>query len=324
MTGFLIQRLLQAAAVMLVMTVIVFCGVYAIGNPIDILINPDADQQMRADIIARYGLDQPLWRQYLTFLGNLLHGDLGTSFVFRIPATELILSRLPATLELALASMLIATLLGIPLGIWAGYRPRAASSRGIMAVSILGFSVPTFWVGLILILVFAVELRWLPAGGRGDTAALFGVQFSFLTLHGLWHLVLPATNLALFKLALLIRLARAGTREAMLSDYVRFARAEGLAERTVLWLHVLKNIAIPIVTVFGLELGSTIAFAVVTETIFNWPGMGKLIIDSIALLDRPVMVAYLVMIVFLFILINLAVDLIYALLDPRIRAARGG
>ena len=191
-----------------------------------------------------------------------------------------------------------------------------------MAVSILGFSVPTFWVGLILILTFAVELGWLPSGGRGDTAELFGTAWSFLTLNGWSHLVLPAINLALFKLAIMIRLARAGTREVMLGDTVKFARAAGLSEWTIMTRHVLKLISIPIVTVFGLELGSTLAFAVVTETIFSWPGVGKLIIDSIKNLDRPVMMAYLMLTAGLFVTINLVVDLVYALLDPRLR--RGG
>ncbi|MCC7272520.1 MAG: ABC transporter permease [Alphaproteobacteria bacterium] len=324
MLGFLINRLLQAAAVMAAMTVIVFVGVHAIGNPIDVLIPPDATQQIRADVIARYGLDRPLVEQYLAFVGNLVRGDFGRSFVFNVPVAELILSRLPATAELTLLAVLGASLLGIPLGIYAGYRPRSPVSRAIMGASILGFSVPTFWIGLILILTFAVELRWLPAGGRGPTAVLLGVPWSFTSGEGLAHLLLPALNLSLFKLALLIRLARAGTREAMLSDYVRFARAQGLSELTVIRGHVLKNIAIPIVTVFGLELGSTLAFAVVTETIFSWPGVGKLIIDSIRDLDRPVMVAYLVLVTFLFVVINLVVDLVYGALDPRLRPGAAG
>jgi peptide/nickel transport system permease protein len=322
MLAFIITRLFQAAGVMLAMSLIVFVGVYAIGNPLELMIPVDANQAVRAAVTAKYGFDRPLHEQYLIFLGNLLRGDLGRSFIFNLPVLELILSRMPATLELVLAAMLAATIVGIPLGIYAGYRPDGTAAKAIMGLSILGFSVPTFWVGLILILAFAVELGWLPAGGRGATVTVLGVPWSFLTLDGLAHLALPALNLSLFKLAMLIRLSRAGTREAMLADYVKFARATGQSERLVLLRHVLKNIAIPIVTVFGLELGSTIAFAVVTETIFSWPGMGKLIIDSITVLDRPVMVAYLILIVFLFICINLAVDLIYALLDPRLRRGR--
>jgi peptide/nickel transport system permease protein len=319
MLGYIIQRLIQSAFVMLAMSALVFVGVYAIGNPIDVLISPDATQDIRAAAIRHYGLDLPLWKQYLAFLGRLLRGDLGNSFVLNIPVTQLVFSRLPATLELALASVLIGAFIGIPLGIYAGYRPDSVASRGIMAFSVLGFSVPTFWVGLILILTFAVNFDWLPAGDRGPTVEVFGIGWSFLTLEGLQFLALPALNLSLFKLAMMIRLSRAGTREIMLTDTVKFARAAGLSEFAILRRHVLRLISIPLVTVFGLEFGSTLAFAVVTETIFSWPGVGKLIIDSINSLDRPVMVGYLVLVAFLFVTINLVVDLTYALLDPRLR-----
>ena len=321
MLGFLISRLLQAVAVVLVMSLLVFLGVYAIGNPIDVLIDPAATQAIRAALIRQYGFDLPLWQQYLHFLNNCLHGEFGTSFVFRLPVLPLILNRLPATLELAVLAMLIATVFGVPLGIWAGYRPDSRASKLIMAVSTVGFSVPTFWVGLLLILAFAVELRWLPSGGRGMVGEVLGIRLSLFTWDGVQHLVLPAVNLSLFKLGLLIRLVRAGTEEVMGQEHVRFARAQGLPERQVVGLHVLKNIGIPIVTVFGLEFGSTLAFAVVTETVFNWPGMGKLIIESITSLDRPVMVAYLVLVVLLFVTINLVVELTYGLLDPRVRAS---
>jgi peptide/nickel transport system permease protein len=322
MLGYIIQRLIQSAFVMLAMSALVFLGVYAIGNPIDVLISPDATQDIREATIRHYGLDQPLWRQYLAFLGRLLQGDLGRSFVLNIPVLHLVLSRLPATLELALTSVLIGAFIGIPLGIYAGYRPESPVSKAIMAASVLGFSVPTFWVGLILILTFAVNLDWLPAGDRGPTVEVFGVGWSFLTWEGLRFMALPALNLSLFKLAMLIRLSRAGTREIMLSDTVKFARAAGLTDFTILRRHVLRLISIPLVTVFGLEFGSTLAFAVVTETIFSWPGVGKLIIDSITSLDRPVMVGYLILVAFLFVTINLVVDLTYAVLDPRLRRGR--
>jgi peptide/nickel transport system permease protein len=322
MLGYIIQRLIQSGFVMLAMSALVFLGVYAIGNPIDVLISPDATQDIREATIRHYGLDQPLWRQYLVFLGRLLQGDLGRSFVLNIPVLHLVLSRLPATLELALTSVLIGAFIGIPLGIYAGYRPESPVSKAIMAASVLGFSVPTFWVGLILILTFAVNLDWLPAGDRGETVEIFGVGWSFLTWDGLRFLALPAINLSLFKLAMLIRLSRAGTREIMLSDTVKFARAAGLTDFTILRRHVLRLISIPLVTVFGLEFGSTLAFAVVTETIFSWPGVGKLIIDSITSLDRPVMVGYLILVAFLFVTINLVVDLTYAVLDPRLRRGR--
>ncbi len=319
MIGFFIQRILQSLLIMVAMSVIVFVGVYAIGNPIDVMIDPASDQALREALIQRYGFDKPLIEQYFIFMSNLLHGDLGESFIYRLPVLGLILSRFPATLELTLTAMLFATAVGVPLGVWAGYKPDAISSKFIMGLSVLGFSVPTFWVGLLLIMGFAVELGWLPSGGRGPVSNILGIPLSIGSLEGWSYIVLPAFNLALFSLGLLIRLARAGTVEVMSSDYVRFARAQGLSESKVVSLHVLKNISIPIVTVFGLELGSTLAFAVVTETVFNWPGMGKLIIDSITVLDRPVMVAYLILVVVLFVFINLVVDLIYGQLDPRIR-----
>ncbi|MGL5114719.1 MAG: ABC transporter permease [Beijerinckiaceae bacterium] len=322
MLGFIIQRLMQATVVMFVISFMVFAGVYAIGNPIDVLISPDATQQIREQTIRAYGLDQPLWKQYLDFLGRVAAGDLGRSFVFNMPVLELILSRLPATLELTLVAVIGATLTGVPLGIYAGYRPDSAISRLIMAVSVLGFSVPTFWIGLVLIFTFAVTLGWLPAGNRGATASFLGVEWSLLTLDGWKHLALPALNLSLFKFAMMVRLSRAGTRETMLTDTVKFARAAGESEWTILSRHVLRLIAIPLVTVFGLEFGSTLAFAVVTETIFSWPGVGKLIIDSIQTLDRPVMVAYLMLVALLFIVINLLVDVAYAALDPRLRTRR--
>ena len=322
MIGFLISRVLQAACVILAMSVLVFLGVYAIGNPVDVLIAPDATQEQRAIAIAHLGLDKPLWHQLGAFLWRAVQGDFGRSFVYDMPVAELILSRLPATFELTVLAVVCATCLGVPLGMYAGYRPQAALSRFIMAVSIVGFSVPTFWIGLVLILVFAVQFGVLPAGGRGDTVEVFGVPWSFLTGDGLMHLLLPALNLALFKFSMMVRLARAGTRELMLTDTVKFARAAGLSEFTILVRHVLRLISIPIATVFGLEFASTLAFAVVTETIFSWPGLGKLVIDSITSLDRPVMVAYLMLVALLFIVINLLVDVVYALLDPRLRKGR--
>jgi peptide/nickel transport system permease protein len=324
MLVFIIRRSLQSVVVLFAMSLLVFVGVYAVGNPVDILINPQADQIERERAIAALGLDKPLPEQYGSFVAGALRGDLGRSFVHSTPALSLILERMPATLELAFAAMLIAIVLGIPLGLWAGLRPRGVAGRTIMAGSILGFSLPTFWVGLMLIMVFSVMLGWLPSNGRGPTTQVFGlVPVSFVSFEGLRHLILPATNLALFKLALLIRLTRAGAREAMLQDYVKFARAKGLSNRRVIGVHVLRNILIPIVTVIGLEFGSVIAFAIVTESVFAWPGMGKLLIDSINVLDRPVIVAYLLVIVFLFIVINLVVDVLYSALDPRVRLSEG-
>ncbi len=320
MLVFVIRRSLQSVVVLFAMSLLVFAGVYAIGNPIDILINPQADQIDRERAIASLGLDKPLWAQYLSFLGGVAHGDLGRSFVHSTPALGLILERMPATLELAAAAMLIAIVVGIPLGLWAGLRPTGVAGRTIMAGSILGFSLPTFWVGLMLIMVFSVMLGWLPSNGRGPTTLLFGlVPVSFLSVEGWRHLIMPATNLALFNVALLIRLTRAGAHEALLQDYVKFARAKGLSNARVIGVHVLRNILIPIVTVIGLQFGALVAFAIVTESVFAWPGMGKLLIDSISVLDRPVIVAYLLVVVTFFIAINLAVDILYSALDPRVR-----
>ncbi len=319
MFTWLIRRLIQACFVVLAMTIIVFIGVHIIGNPVDILISPEADQAERARIIAEMGLDRPLWEQYLTFVSEALRGNMGRSFVFNEPALKLIAGRLPATLELAVTAVLFSICFGVPLGLYAGLKPDSIVGRTIMAGSILGFSLPTFWVGLMLIMVFAVQLGILPSTGRGETAELFGIQWSFLTWDGLKHMFMPALNLSLFNISLVLRLTRAGVRETLPMDYIKFARAKGLTPRRVVLVHVLKNIMIPVVTVVGLELGSTIAFAVVTESVFAWPGMGKLIIDSINVLDRPVMVAYLMMIVLLFITINLVVDIVYTLLDPRVR-----
>ncbi len=319
MLVYVIRRLVQSVVVMAVMAVIVFVGVYAIGNPIDVMIAPDATELERQRAIARLGLDKPLWEQFFVFLSNLVQGDLGRSFRHNEPALELILDRLPATLELAIVAMLIAILVGIPLGVIAGLKAESPVGKTIMSGSILGFSLPNFWQGLMLIMLFAVILGWLPSGGRGPTTELWGMRVSFTTWEGFTYLLLPAINIALYKTSLVIRLARAGTREVMMMDYVKFARAKGLHPRRVVLVHMLKNIMIPVVTVLGLELGNVIAFAVVTETVFAWPGIGKLLIDSIVNLDRPVVVAYLMLTVFVFIVINFAVDIAYSLLDPRVR-----
>ncbi len=319
MLAFLIRRSLQSIAVLFAMSVIVFAGVYLIGDPVLVMISPDATQTDIASTRAALGLDRPLWVQYGHFVHGAVTGDLGRSYAYSTSAIGLILERMPATLELAAVALLIAIVVGIPLGLWAGLKPDSIAGKSIMTGSILGFSLPTFWVGLMLIMLFSVTLDWLPASGRGKTVDVMGLKLSFLTLDGWRHLLLPALNLALFKLALVIRLVRAGTREALLSDYVRFARAKGLSNARVVGVHVLKNILIPIVTVLGLEFGSVIAFSIVTESIFAWPGMGKLIIDSIGVLDRPVIVAYLLVVTTVFIVVNLAVDIAYSLLDPRVR-----
>ncbi|WCM91948.1 ABC transporter permease [Acidovorax sp. NCPPB 2350] len=319
MTAFIIRRLCQSLVILVLTSLIVFAGVYAIGDPIEILVPADASQAEIAQAVHSLGLDLPLHQQYLKFVGNALQGDLGHSFVFNQPAIQLILQRLPATLELAFVALLLALLVGLPLGLVAGLKPDSALDRGIMTGSILGFSLPNFWQGIMLVLIFSVTLGWLPSTGRGATGEVLGVHTSLASWDGIRHLILPALNLALFKIALIVRLTRSGVRETMPLDYVKFARAKGLRESRVIYVHVLKNILIPIVTVVGMEFGSLIAFATVTETIFAWPGVGKLIIDSIMKLDRPVVVAYLLIVVAMFIALNLLVDILYSILDPRVR-----
>ena len=319
MLVFLLRRLAQSVFVLIAMMVVVFFGVYMIGNPVDVLISPDATPAEIEETMARFGFDQPVYIQFLKFVGNALQGDLGRSFVHGEPAVQLILSYMPATLELALLGLIFSIAIGVPLGVYAGYKADRWQGRAIMTGSIFGFSLPNFWVGMLLILIFAVELRWLPSTGRGETVEVLGLRLSIFSSNGLQYMILPALTLALYKASLVTRLARAGTQEALMQDYVKFARAKGISETRILFVHVLKNIMIPIITVLGLELGSMIAFAVVTETVFAWPGMGKLLIDSITTLDRPVIVAYLMLTVLIFIIINFAVDVIYTLLDPRVR-----
>lgn len=319
MTAFIIRRLCQSIVILVLTSLIVFVGVYAIGDPIQILVPADATQAEIEQAVRSLGLDLPLYQQYLHFVNHALHGDLGTSFVFNQPAIQLILQRLPATLELACMAVVLALLIGLPLGLAAGLKPDSAIDRGIMTGSILGFSLPNFWQGIMLVLIFSVTLGWLPSSGRGTLGTIFGIHTSLATWDGVRHLILPVLNLALFKIALITRLTRSGVRETMPLDYIKFARAKGLRESRVVAMHVLKNILIPIVTVVGMEFGSMIAFATVTETIFAWPGVGKLIIDSIMKLDRPVVVAYLLIVVTMFILLNLLVDIVYSFLDPRVR-----
>ena len=319
MTVFIIRRLMQSVLVVFVMSFLVFSGVNLVGDPVEMMVNDEADQAERERVIKAMGLDKPWYIQYGLFVGKAFQGELGKSFTYGEESLGIIVERMPATFELALAALLMAIVIGIPFGVFAGLRPEARTSKVVMAGSILGFSLPTFWVGLMFIMVFAVILGWLPSTGRGDTVDIGGVSLSFLTIDGLSHLFLPALNLAFFKISLVIRLARAGTREVVHQDYIKFARAKGLTTKRVVLVHLMKNILIPVVTVLGLEFGGLIAFSVVTETVFAWPGMGKLIIDSIQNLDRPVIVAYLMIIVLIFVIINLVVDVLYSVLDPRVR-----
>jgi peptide/nickel transport system permease protein len=318
MTLFIARRLLQSVFVLLAVSVVVFFAVYAIGDPVELLIPPEASTGEREIMIARLGLDRPAWQQYFVFMGNAFRGDLGTSFVHGVPALQLIVERLPATFELVALALTLAVVIGLPLGLVTGLRPESRTSRAIMTGSILGYSLPSFWQGMMLILLFAVWLGWLSASGRGETVEIFGVGLSLFTVDGLKHLFMPALNLALSNIALVIRLTASGTAEARLQDYVKYARAKGVRPSRIVRRHILRNILIPVVTVVGLEFGSLIAFSTITETVFAWPGMGKLLIDSIYQLDRPVVVAYVMIATFLFVTINLIVDLLYAVLDPRV------
>ena len=319
MLVYIIRRLGQSALVIATMAVLVFSSMYAIGDPLDILVPQDATQAERDQIASHLGLDKSLPEQFAIFVANAARGDLGDSFVFGRPAVEIILERLPATLELAFSALFLCFIIGVPMGIYAGLRPNSPVSKVMMGSTVLGFSLPNFWIGLMLILLFSVELRWLPSGGRGPVENFLGIRTAFASWDGIKYLILPAFVISLYNIALTARLVRAGTQETMRNEYIRFARAKGLSGRRIIGVHLLKNIMIPVVTVLGLEFGTMIAFAVVTESVFAYPGIGKLLIDSIMRLDRPVIVAYLMMTVLLFVVINLIVDLTYAALDPRVR-----
>ena len=321
MTAFVLQRLIQSVLVLLAVSVVVFFAVYGIGDPIELLVSPQVSEAERQALIQRLGLDLPVWQQYLTFMGNALKGDLGRSFVHGVPAVQLILARLPATFELVLLAMTLALAVGIPLGLMAGLDPESRRARIVMAGTVLGFSLPSFWKGMMLILLFAVWLGWLPTAGRGETVSFLGLQISLLTLDGLQHIALPALNLAIPNLALIIRLVAAGTTETMTLDYVKYARAKGVRPKRIVNRHILRNILIPVVTVVGVEFGSLVAFSTITETVFAWPGMGKLLIDSVYQLDRPVVVAYVLLATLLFVTVNFLVDVLYAALDPRVKLA---
>lgn len=319
MIAAIVRRLLQTGLVVLIMSALVFAGLYLIGDPVLMMASPEATDLEREAIRRNLGLDRPLWEQYFIFLTKAAQLDFGNSFLTGESAMHLILERMPATLELATLAMLISMVVGVPLGVYAGLRPESLLSRTIMSGSVLGFSLPNFWVGLMLIMLFAVMLGWVPAGGRGPVEDFGLIKLSIFNWDGLRHLMLPALTIATAKCALIIRVTRAATRECLPQDYIKFARAKGLRERRVLGVHLLKNIMIPIVTIGGLEYGQVFAFAVVTETVFSWPGMGKLLIDSIVNLDRPVVVAYLMLTVVFLAMLNLIVDIGYTLLDPRVR-----
>lgn len=319
MLGYLIKRLIQMTLVLWVVSVIVFLMMSFTGDPVFMVVPIDASDAEIAQARRLLGLDDPLPVQYWKFLTSLLQGDFGRSYVFRQPAMTLILERMPATVELVLVAMALAIAVAIPLGVYAGANPQSRISRVIMAGSLFGISLPGFWIGMVLIYLFAVHWGVFPSSGRGDTSEVLGIRLSILTWDGWTHIVLPAVTLSLGTMAIILRITRAGMMEVGRQDFMKFARAKGVSKNDVLYRHGLKNALIPVVTIFGLQLGDLIAFATITETIFSWPGMGKLLIDSIYRADRPVIVVYLMLVALIFVVINFLVDLVYTLIDPRIR-----
>ena len=322
MIAFVLQRVFQAIIVLLVVGLVAFSMFRFVGDPIDNMLPQERTAADIAELRDRLGLDDPVPVQYFRFIGNVLQGEFGISYRLSRPVAELIAERLPATLELAVLSAVFALVGGVGLGVYTALRPRGILSNAIMSASLIGVSLPTFLIGILLIWVFAVELQWLPSFGRGATVDLGWWRTGFLTASGLQSLILPAITLGLFQLTLIMRLVRAEMLEVMRSDYITFARARGLSERTINFGHALKNTLVPVVTVTGLQLGSIIAFAIITETVFQWPGVGLLFINAIQFVDIPVMSAYLLLIALLFVTINLVVDVIYFVIDPRLRAER--
>lgn len=318
MFAFTVRRLIQTLVVLWAVSVIVFLMTTFTGDPVFMVVPIDATQAEIEQARRILGLDQTLLVQYGIFLKGLLQGDLGLSYVFRQPAFSLILERLPATMEIVLVAMGIATVVAIPLGVYAGANPGKPLSRLIMSGSLLGVSLPGFWVGMMLIWVLAVEYRIFPSSGRGAVGTIFGIETSLATWSGWQHIVLPAVTLSVGTLAILLRITRAGMMEVTRQDYMKFARAKGASRAQVLYGHGLRNALIPVVTIFGLQLGDLIAFATITETIFAWPGMGKLLIDSIYRADRPVIVVYLMLVALIFVVINFVIDILYTFIDPRI------
>ena len=318
MFAYTVKRLIQMLFVLWAVSVLVFLMMGFTGDPVYMVVRIDATDAEVAQARRILGLDRSLPEQYWFFLKNLVQGEFGNSYVFRQPALDLIVERLPATLEIVIVAMLIAAAVAIPLGVFAGANPQHPVSRFIMSGSLIGISLPGFWVGMMLIYILAVELRLFPSSGRGETVEFLGVRTSLLTANGWHHILRPAITLSFGTRAIILRITRAGMMEVMRQDYIKFARAKGVSRRGVLYGHGLRNGMIPVVTIFGLQLGDLIAFATITETIFAWPGMGKLLIDSIYRADRPVIVVYLMLVALIFVVVNFVVDLLYTLIDPRI------
>ena len=318
MLKYIVKRFVQMIVVLFVVSILVFMLTNFIGDPVDMLVPENATVEQVESARARLGLNKPLPVQYGIFLRDVLHGNFGKSYTYGKPAMGLIMERMPATLELVAIAALLVLFIAIPLGVYAGAYPKRRSSKIIMSGSILGISLPSFWVGMMKIYIFAVMLRALPASGRGNTVNVLGVNLSIFAPGGLRFIILPAVTLALTNVATTLRLTRSGIMENMRQDYIKFARAKGVSSRSLLFGHALKNALIPVITIFGMDLGNMIAFTTITETIFAWPGMGKLLIDAINKSDRPIIVAYLMTAACMFVVLNFVVDLLYTLVDPRI------
>ena len=324
MLVFILRRLAQAVIVMLTVAFIAFMLFQYVGDPVTNILGQDATPEQRLQLRADLGLDQPFPVQFVHFVGKAVKGEFGLSLRQGRKVSSLIAERLPATLELSMSAAFIALAFGIPMGVYAALRRGSFLSQVMMTVSLIGVSLPVFLIGILLILVFAVTLKWLPSFGRGEVTMLGGWSTGFLTVDGWKHLILPAITLAVFQLALIMRLVRAEMLEVLRADYIKFARARGLPNRAVYFGHALKNTLVPVITITGLQLGSLIAFAIVTETVFNWPGMGLLFIQAVGFADIPVMAAYLCLIALIFVVINLFVDLLYFAVDPRLRIEKSG
>ncbi|MBN9251953.1 MAG: ABC transporter permease [Mesorhizobium sp. 61-13] len=322
MIRFLISRVLQSAGVMLVVGLIAFALFNYVGDPVNNMVGAAASADDRAQLREDLGLDRPFLLQYIDFVGRAVRGDFGLSYQYARPVIDIVAERLPATIELSFAAVFLALALGIPMGIYTGIHPRSALSRLFMSLSLVGISLPTFFTGIILIVVFAIILKWLPPFGRGDVVQIGWWSTGLLTFSGLKSLILPAITLSLFQMTLIMRLVRSEMMEIMRADYIRFAMARGLSFSSIHFRHALKNTLVPVVTITGLQMGSIIAFAVITETVFQWPGLGLLFIQALSFGDIPVMAAYLVFVSLMFVLINLCVDLLYFLIDPRLRQGK--
>ena len=322
MFAFIVSRILQAIPVLLIVGLIAYAMFAFVGDPVTIMLGQDFTEAQRVALVQQLGLDQPFFVQYGKFMWNALHGNFGVSYRLARPVMDLIGERLPATLELAFTAALFALLVGVPMGVYTGIYRTALTSRLFMVFSLVGVSLPTFLIGILLILVFSVLLGWLPSFGRGEVVRLGHWTTGFLTMKGLKALVLPAITLGLFQMTLIMRLVRSEMLEVLRSDYVKFARARGLGTRAINFGHALKNTLVPVITIAGLQIGGIIAFSIVTETVFQWPGMGLLFIQAVQNADIPIMGAYLMLISVLFVLINLIVDLLYYAVDPRLRITR--